>query len=58
MNNTSYLRNGLHQVAKCTVCGELLEATHPLRLEGVCSTEHLEADAQRRARFQDPNWRP
>jgi len=44
--------------ASCTVCSVSLSATHPLRLEGVCSTACLKADTPRRARYQDPNLRP
>ena len=47
-----------HQRARCTTCSADLVADHPLRLEGVCSTACLKADAPRRARYQDPNWRP
>lgn len=47
-----------HQRARCTICSTDLVSDHPLRLEGVCSPGCLKADAPRRARYQDPDWRP
>lgn len=44
--------------ATCTVCHKALSSGDPLRLEGVCSTTCLAADAPRRARYQNPNWKP
>lgn len=47
-----------NQRARCSACGADLVADHHLRADGVCSIACLKADEPRRARYQDPTWRP